>query len=271
MTQETWLARHPYLRPVADFHLQVALAVASGPISDVCFPKWEDYRKDYQLGIPLLQSPHISINLRSAESAVVFLVDDVASWPTPEKWVRESRDLAATLHRELDAPQRAVAWLLDSDAFTPEHPGLLRYLGWTALARNLRSLLEAFSDWRDEERWLRSYCPACGSPPAMAQLVGIETGRRRLLYCGCCGTRWRFRRIGCPFCLKDDAHRLTILAIEGEKDLRIDYCESCGAYLKTYIGEGNETFFLADWTSLHLDLLADDRGLKRPAASLYQL
>jgi hypothetical protein len=28
---------------------------------------------------------------------------------------------------------------------------------------------------------------------------------------------------------------------------------------------------LADWTSLHLDLLARERGLKRMAASLYEI
>jgi hypothetical protein len=34
-----------------------------------------------------------------------------------------------------------------------------------------------------------------------------------------------------------------------------DYCQSCRAYLKTYNGEENETLFLADWTSLHLDVM----------------
>jgi FdhE protein len=61
------------------------------------------------------------------------------------------------------------------------------------------------------------------------------------------------------------------LAIEGEGNLRIDYCESCRAYLKTYNGEGSETLLLADWTSLHIDLIAADRGLKRLASSLYDL
>jgi len=42
-------------------------------------------------------------------------------------------------------------------------------------------------------------------------------------------------------------------------------------YLKTYDGEGSATVLLADWTSLHLDLLARDRGLKRMAASLYEV
>jgi hypothetical protein len=49
------------------------------------------------------------------------------------------------------------------------------------------------------------------------------------------------------------------------------YCEKCQGYLKTYEREGNEVVLLADWTSLHLDLLARDRGLKRLAASLYEV
>ena len=53
--------------------------------------------------------------------------------------------------------------------------------------------------------------------------------------------------------------------------LSIDYCESCRGYLKTYDGEGSENVLLADWTSIHLDIIAQDRGLKRLAASLYEL
>jgi FdhE protein len=59
--------------------------------------------------------------------------------------------------------------------------------------------------------------------------------------------------------------------VEGEGGLRIDYCEACRGYLKTYDGEGSENVLLADWTSLHLDVIACDRGLKRLAASLYTL
>ena len=62
-----------------------------------------------------------------------------------------------------------------------------------------------------------------------------------------------------------------MLDVDGEDGLRIDYCESCRGYLKTYNGEGNENVLLADWTSLHLDLAARDRGLKRLAASLYEI
>ncbi len=138
------------------------------------------------------------------------------------------------------------------------------------MARYLRPVVEAFAHWRDEERWLRNYCPTCGSAPAMAQLVGVDTGRMRFLSCGCCGTRWQYTRTGCPFC-QSDSQRLASVAVEGEAGLRIDYCESCRGYLKTYDGQGNEAILLSDWTSLHLDVVAHDRGLKRLAASLYEI
>jgi len=105
----------------------------------------------------------------------------------------------------------------------------------------------------------------------MAQLVGTDPGRFRLLACGRCKTCWRYRRTGCPFCENQNNHRLAVLAIEGEGGLRIDYCETCRGYLKTYDGKGSEQVLLADWTSIHLDVIARDRGLKRLAASLYTL
>ena len=104
----------------------------------------------------------------------------------------------------------------------------------------------------------------------MAHLLGTEDGRQRYLSCGCCGTRWRYRRTECPFC-EADPQRLPVLAVEGEAGLRIDHCVSCRAYLKTYDGQGHEALLLADWTSLHLDVLAQERGLIRAAASLYEL
>jgi FdhE protein len=104
----------------------------------------------------------------------------------------------------------------------------------------------------------------------MAQLVGEDPGRRRLLVCGGCRTRWRYGRTGCPFC-QTDTNRIAVVAVEGEGGLRIDYCESCRGYLKTYDGRGDEALLLEDWTSLHLDVVAEDRGLQRLAASMFQL
>jgi len=271
MTEGAWLMRHPYLSSVADFDSQVATAAANSPNGSVNIPNWDDYTGDYRAGIPLLRSSHAAINLEPAGATLVSLVESLASKPIPETLAGQCRVLHTQLRDEMNSPRRAMVWLLDSEDFEPAHPGLLRYLGWTALARFLSPLVDAFENWREEEYWLRGYCPACGSPPAMAQLVGIDSGRLRLLSCGGCSMRWRYRRTGCPFCQTADDHRLSALAVEGEKYLRIDYCQSCRAYLKTYNGEGSEPLFLADWTSLHLDVIARDRGLKRLANSLYEL
>ncbi len=219
----------------------------------------------------LLLSSKVAIDFRDIERVLTSLVEALALKLVPGKLAQDSRTLEAQLHGDLDSPRKALAWLLDNDSFTPTNPGLLRYLGWAALACYLRPVVDAFSGWRDEERWLRSYCPTCGALAAMAQLVGTDPGRLRFLSCGCCRSRWRYRRTGCPFCQSVDDHRLAVVAVEGESGLRIDYCDACGGYVKTYEGQGNESVLLADWTSLHLDIIARDRGLMRCAGSLYQL
>jgi FdhE protein len=271
MTLDLWLEAHSYLRPLADLSAQVDRAAAGIDILDARIPDWKGYRADFLAGVPLLPSAAAAVDLEPGGRMAGALVERLASGTPLEKLAAETRALDTELRREPQASRRIADFLLGDETLRLSFPGLLRYLAWTATARFLRPVVSAFDAWRDEEQWLRRYCPTCGSLPAMAQLVGVDPGRRRLLCCGCCGTRWRYRRMACPFCESADDHRLSALAIEGEKDLRIDYCQSCHAYLKTYNGEGNEAFFLADWTSLHLDVIARDRGLERLAGSLYEL
>jgi FdhE protein len=270
MTQNVWLTDHPYLRLVGDFHAQVESVVASLP-SLACAPNLESYVRDFRSGVPLLQSSTFTIELKPVEIFVEPLIDKLRCMHLPDVLAQEVQDLDAELRQNPQAVHRAVVWLLDPDVPSCSHSGLLRYLVWTVMARYLSRVVDVFGRWREEDHWLRPYCPMCGSLPAMAQLVGIDPGRLRLLCCGCCRTRWRYRRTGCPFCEMEDDHRLAALAIEGEKGLRIDYCESCRGYIKTYDGSGNEPLLLADWTSLHLDVIAHDHGLKRLAVSLYDL
>jgi FdhE protein len=139
------------------------------------------------------------------------------------------------------------------------------------MARYLNPLVNGFAQWREEEYWLRNYCPMCGAPPAMGKIVRSDSASLRFLSCGCCGTRWRYPRTRCAFCESKDDRTMVVLAIDGENTLQIAYCDSCKGYLKTCTGDGLEAFLLADWTSLHLDVIALDRGLKRYAESRYQM
>ena len=270
-TSRDWLERHPYLQPVAALHAIVDAAADEVPIPVARVPRWQDYLDEFHGGVPLLQSSGTPIDLSPAAPALDALIERLTGGRLPGALSDEPGVLHAELRAHPDAPRRAVAWLLDGESFAPTFPGLLQYLGWTVVTRYLSDVVHAFDRWRDEERWFRSYCPTCGAAPAMAQLVGADPGRLRLLCCGRCRTRWRYRRTGCPFCETTDDHRLAALAVEGEGALRLDYCESCRGYLKTYLGEGDECLLLADWTSLHLDVVAGQQQLNRVAASLYQV
>jgi FdhE protein len=271
VTADAWLTSHPYLQGVADLHAIIERAASGTSPPNPTTLSLDEYRDDFLRGVPLLHSSAITIDWMPVEKSIQTLVETLASSRLPGNLSEETQRLCTELCADPDGPRRVVAWLLLQDDFVLACPGLLRYLGWTAMSRYLRPVMDSFDRWRDEDQWLRSYCPTCGSLPAMSQLIGVDQGRRRLLCCGCCGTRWQYRRTRCPFCENAEDDRLGVLTVEGESGLRIDYCKSCQCYLKTYAGEGSEAVLLADWTSIHLDVVACDRGLKRLAASLYEL
>lgn len=268
MTRDLWLEGHAYLRPLADLSAHVDRVADGIDVPDVRLPDWDDYRVDFLGGVPLLSSRDAVVEIEPGGRMAAALIERLAVEAPTESLGAEVRALDEHLRRTPAAARLIADFVRGDETLAPPFPGLMRYLGWIAMARFLRPVVTAFGGWRDENRWLRGHCPTCGSLPAMAQLVGADHGRKRLLSCGCCGTRWVFKRTVCPFCT-NDPQRLSSVAIEGEPALRIDYCESCRGYLKTYTGEGHEPLLLADWSSLHLDLIAHERGLKRLAASLY--
>ncbi len=268
VTLDDWLASHPYLKSVADLQAGVEAAVAALAVpTTAAVPSFDDYAADFQAGVPLLESTRVVIDLAPAEGAIVALVAKLASTDLPGPLAGHCQTLNIELQSSPDALDTALAGAADPEASAQR--GVLRFVAWTVMARYLQPVVGAFARWRDDERWLRRACPTCGGTPTMGQLVGHDPGRLRLMACGCCRTRWRYRRTGCPFCENQNDHRLSVIALEGEPGLRIDYCEACAGYLKTATGEGSDEVLLADWTSLHLDLLARDRGLKRMAGSLY--
>ena len=269
MTADAWLDEHAYLRPIAAFSMEVDRAAAAEATGHAPIPDWEDYRPDFLAGVTLLHSAGAAIDLAPGGRAAAALIERLASTRSSGWLAEETRALHDELQRDPHTERRIVDLLLGDESAVRLFPGLARYVGWTAMRRFIGPLVLAFNNWRDEDKWRRRYCPTCGSLPAMAQLVGEQHGRQRFLLCGCCGTRWQYKRTCCPFC-ESDSQRLQSVIVEGEAGLRIDHCESCGGYIKTYDGRDDESVMLSDWSSLHLDVLAADRGLKRLASSLYE-
>ena len=116
----------------------------------------------------------------------------------------------------------------------------------------------------DPETWRKGHCPVCGSLPSLSLLKG-EEGRRYLL-CSFCGYQWRTDRLSCPACDNKDQGALHYFCGEGEEAFRIDLCDACHHYIKTidYRNLEESDPCLEDLATLHLDILASEKGYKRP-------
>ena len=112
-------------------------------------------------------------------------------------------------------------------------------------------------------RWNRGYCPACGSWPALAEVVG----GRRVLRCSFCAVAWELATYACIYCEEDADPFVTAAADEERRDRRIELCSRCSGYLKTVDVPALSPFPLlaiADLETMDLDLVAIERGYTRP-------
>jgi FdhE protein len=144
-----------------------------------------------------------------------------------------------------------------------------------------RSCLRPSLEWVAEDllkryplpaTWLRGYCPVCGSLPALLFLRGEG---ERMGYCSWCGTTWGLHRLQCPQCDNRYHESLGYLYFEDEPLHRVQYCRLCKNYFKL-IDTREQLDFpylpLEEWTTLHLDMLAQKDGWKlaaSPAPALY--
>ncbi|MGO8990305.1 MAG: formate dehydrogenase accessory protein FdhE [bacterium] len=89
---------------------------------------------------------------------------------------------------------------------------------------------------------------------------------KRYLLCSSCGYPWRIDRLFCPFCSSKDQDSLHYFHGEGEETHRIDLCDNCHHYIKTidYRNLQESDPVLEDLATLHLDILATQKGYKRP-------
>jgi FdhE protein len=119
----------------------------------------------------------------------------------------------------------------------------------------LRSALEA---------WNRGYCPACGSWPALAEVVGGH----RTLRCAFCASAWEQTQHACIYCEHGEEHFVTAAPNEERKDRRVEVCGACGGYLKTIDLPELSPFPLlsiSDIETTDLDVAAMEHGYGRPA------
>ena len=112
--------------------------------------------------------------------------------------------------------------------------------------------------------WNHGYCPACGSWPAMAEVVGGH----RTLCCSFCAAAWELTTYACVYCAEDGEPFVTAAPDEARKDRRVEVCSRCSGYLKTVDVSEMSPFPLlsiGDLETMDLDMAAMDHGYAKPA------
>ena len=156
------------------------------------------------------------------------------------------------VHRGL-APD--LVWLVAELAVGPFAHALQRTLFGQSGSEELKGALE---------RWNHGYCPACGSWPALAEVVGGH----RTLRCSFCSSAWELTTYACIYCEEAGEAFVTAAPNEERKDRRIEVCSGCGGYLKTVDLSELSPFPLlsiTDIESTDLDVAAMEHGYQRPA------
>jgi FdhE protein len=125
------------------------------------------------------------------------------------------------------------------------------------------------------EQWHGSACPLCGGQ-AQLSVIAEETGEfmggsPRSLVCGRCAAWWSFPRAVCAVCGEEDPRNLGTYLVEDQRWVRVDACETCHGYVKTFdlrdAGGRDVVPLVDDVATLTLDLWAGEQGLVRPSAS----
>jgi FdhE protein len=172
--------------------------------------------------------------------------------------------LTASLQRDQAALRSGAAhrglspdllWLVAELAVSPFAHALQRLLLAEASAPELHAAIDA---------WNHGYCAACGSWPAVAEVVGGH----RTLRCSFCSAAWELTTYACIYCSESGEPFVTAAPDEERKDRRVEVCSACSGYLKTIDLAELSPFPLlsiSDIETTDLDVAAMEHGYGRPA------
>jgi FdhE protein len=118
------------------------------------------------------------------------------------------------------------------------------------------------------ERWPDPVCPICGALPKLSVIAEesgeFMAGAARYLICERCATAWGFARATCPNCREHHPRRLGVFTNERWPWARVDTCETCRSYIKTFDlrlpGSREVVPLVDDVATVPLDLWATDHG-----------
>lgn len=272
-----FLKKHPFLAETERVHRLVDAAV--GTPEPIQLPA-RAVTKTVAEKLPILQQE----TYRKRMVRAVYLMQEdvfarIAEADVPPLMQESARDYLAALKplRKAAKEEFIIAVLTqDKEAFAALcqrydlNEGFIRSTIWRIIAALVPAELKDPDMWnpdRDRPRFSENYCPVCGRQPVIADLRKYRQGRARDLVCGGCGTRWHYTRVGCVYCGNTDLQKMHTLEPKDSDLMRLDVCDACHHYIKTYRGpvddDTSDFIYRQDWATVHLDLLAEEQGLQK--------
>ena len=144
---------------------------------------------------------------------------------------------------------------------------MLSLLFYLAIKPSLETGARKLADYLTDSQKNRGSCPICGSAPIIGEL---DLEGNQWLHCGLCWYRWPVKRLACSFCIRDTDSPQEYIYAETEPEYRVNLCSGCRHYLKVVdTRQLTRAFYapLEQVASLHLDMLASQKGYSHPLGS----
>lgn len=264
---EKWVKSHPYLKDIAALHTAFEKMLENFNINaDV--PDIQQVKEEFIQGTPLLLT-NLDFGIDNKAGAVFYKIckqdNESLTAEFPEAMQNVFKGLSKLSEDDCQKIIKAVlegneAFINETAAKTGAAKEHLEYFAWISIKKALSRIKAEIEQFISDNNWQKGICPVCGNEASTAFFKHTKRGRQRFLHCDHCGTEWVYKRIGCPYCDNLDQKKMSIKDSEDEPDMRIDLCHNCNSYLKTYIGEDNNSAGKEGWASIHLDILMEDTG-----------
>ena len=268
-----WVKKHEYLHEVALLPITIDKIFEGATLITELPENIDEGKEQFSNRIPLLHSV-VNFNVAEVAGNLLQLIPNLDEEKDLPEEIRENAKKLSSLDDEErvnlvnDVLEGNEEWFLKISQKLDIDPNLLLYFTWTTIKYAISPLKADLRAWVDKSYWQHDYCPVCGNHPSSALMKKEKRGKQRFLHCEHCGTDWSYKRVGCPYCGNIDQKDLAIKDTENDTDLRVDLCNKCNTYLKTYIGGEKVTAGTSDWATIHLDLLMKDSGYTKKGGLL---
>jgi FdhE protein len=217
----------------------------------------EDFIIDISSSVKLFQSLcHIGKNTNEKMEESILVIERTV--------LSKNLNLEEVLKRHYDESY------IDTICETLEvEKAILKFLIFMSIQPSIHAHVDSIKDKINQKNWLRGYCPVCGSLPYISTLN--DQGQRHLL-CSFCGYLWLSERLICPFCENSDHQKLHYFYAEGKEAYRADICDNCRQYIKTVDTrklDYDPDLTVEDIATIHLDILAAEKGYNKPSQSFW--